>query len=75
MPLRQRPEHAAPDAEVVERAVHTEQRRTAAVFAHVEIGHVVSVDVEALHLGLAEKGAELLCKIPGNRVDRNYFQA
>jgi hypothetical protein len=23
----------------------------------------------------SRKGAELLCTIPGNRVDRNYFQA
>ncbi|GMO94852.1 hypothetical protein TM239_07040 [Bradyrhizobium sp. TM239] len=74
MPLRQWAEHAAPDPEVVERAVHADQWRSAPVFAHVEIGHVVSVDVEALHFGLA-KGLELLCKIPGNRVDRNYFQA
>jgi len=28
-----------------------------------------------LHSWLAEKCAQLLCKIPGNRVDRNYFQA
>lgn len=74
MPLGQRAEHAAPDPEVVERAVHADQRRPAAVLAHVEIGHVVTVDVEALHSGLARQ-AELLCKIPGNRVDRNYFQA
>ena len=55
--------------------MHADQRRPAPVFAHVEIGHVVSVDVEALHSGLAKREAELLCKIPGNRVDRNYFQA
>ncbi|GEC47951.1 hypothetical protein BJA01nite_55930 [Bradyrhizobium japonicum] len=75
MPLRQRLEHTAPDAEVIERTMHADQRRPAPVFAHVEIGHVVSVDVEALHSGLAGGGQELLCKIPGNRVDRNYFQA
>ena len=55
--------------------MHADQRRAVSVLAHVEIGHVVSVDVEALHSWLAERCAELLCKIPGNRVDRNYFQA
>src|SRR5262249_43662220 len=46
MPLRQRSQYAAPDAEIAERAMHADQRWPLAGLAHVEIGHVVSVDVE-----------------------------
>src|SRR5262249_55412751 len=49
MPLRQRSQYAAPDAEIAERAMHADQRWPLAGLAHVEIGHVVSVDVEGLH--------------------------
>src|SRR5215472_14313974 len=45
----QRTEHAAPDAEIVERAVYAEERRSAVGLSHIEIGHVVCVDVEGLH--------------------------
>ena len=58
--------------------MHADQRRSASGLAHVEIGHVVSVDVKGLHFGLgerAESDGNRLCKIPGIRVDRNYFQA
>ena len=49
MLLRQRAEHRRPDAEVAQRTMHAHQRRAP---ADVEIGHVVSVDVKALHGGL-----------------------
>jgi hypothetical protein len=50
MPFRQRADQATPDAEVIERAVHADQRRTLGL-AYVEIGHVVSIDVKGLHEG------------------------
>jgi hypothetical protein len=72
MLCRQRADHAAPDAEVVQRTVHADQRRSFCL-AYVEIGHVVSVDAKGLHGGSGRRNQ--LCKIPGIRVDRNYFQA
>ena len=51
---RQGAEHRRPDAEVAQRAVHAHQRRA---LANIEIGHVVSVDAEGLHGGLARNGA------------------
>ncbi len=46
MVLRERPEHGGPGAEIAERAVHADQRRSLAEF---EIGHVVIVDAKILH--------------------------
>ena len=69
---RQRADHAAPDAKIVERAMHADKRRT---LPHVQIGHVKSVDVKRLHGSSLQGMEEPLCKIPGLRVDRNYFQA
>ena len=52
---RQRPDHRRPDAEIAQRAVDADQRRGSGLtLAHVDIGHVVSVDVKGLHLGLGE---------------------
>src|ERR1035437_1720674 len=47
--FRQRPEHRRPGAEIAQRAMYADQRRTP---ADLEIGHVVSVDGEGLHGGL-----------------------
>ena len=46
---RQWAEHRRPDAEVAERAVHADQRRT---LADLEIDHVVAVDVKRFAWGL-----------------------
>ena len=52
---RQRSEHRRPDAEIAQRAMHADQRRS---LADVEIGHVVAVDVECLHVGAGGGGAD-----------------
>src|ERR1700744_113716 len=53
--LRQQAVDAAPDAKIVQRAVHANQRRPLMGLAYLEIGHVVAVDGKGLHAGLAEK--------------------
>jgi hypothetical protein len=50
MLFRQRPEQRRPGAEVVQRAVHADQRRP---LPDLEIGHIGAVDAKALHGGLA----------------------
>jgi len=75
MLCRQRADHATPDAEVVQRTMHADQRRSLCM-TYVEIGHVISVDVKGLHGGSGGAGGwNQLRKIPGIRVDRNTFQA
>lgn len=54
MGLRERAEHRIPGAEIPERAVHADQRMAIPDF---EIGHVVTVDAEALHGQLARKSS------------------
>src|SRR5262245_23710941 len=55
MPPRQRAQHRQPDAEVAERAVDAQKRRA---LPDIEVGHVISVDAEALHAtSLARSGS------------------
>jgi hypothetical protein len=46
MLARQRPEHRRPDAEIAQRTMHADQRRTA---ADLEVGHVMVVHAQVLH--------------------------
>src|SRR5215831_12344643 len=65
MSCRQRAQHRQPDAEVAKRAVDAHQRRA---LPDIEVGHVISVDAEALHAGsLVDQEARGLRLLPGGR--------